>query len=352
MARSIASLILSAIVLAWLGATAQAAARVELELATTGTFPVTAQQEWYKLLSELGVDALRIRKAETGDKIGVKVAGSQQAPIYKVVGRLASSKQLELPGGKFSPQDRAGLSKWLAKLRAEGPQSSGGGGIATPFGLSAKQLGAVNADLATRVSFDTKEITPGEFLEKLAPALNYSLAVDRLTRQRLAHAEPIGEQLQGLTSGAALAYALRSEGLGLLPRVGETKKIEYAVVKPGGAHATWPVGWPLEDRKPADLLPELFESRNAEIDDFPLAETLEAICDKLKTPVLYDHYALARQGIEPAKVNVKFPASRTWYAKVIDKVLHQAKLKGEWRVDEGGKPLLWVTTQKPVEMGR
>ncbi|HEV3340749.1 MAG TPA: hypothetical protein VG125_10350 [Pirellulales bacterium] len=352
MTRSIANLILLATAFAAIGEAAQGQARVELELATSSAFPATAQQEWYRLLSELGVDGLRIRKAQSEDKVEVKVAGSKQAPVYRVVGRLASGNQLELPGGKFALHDRAGLSKWLAKLRAEGPEASGGGGATTPFGLNAKQLAAANADLAAPVAFDTKGITPAEFLEKLAPALKYPLNVDRATKQRLAHAEPIGDQLQGLASGTALAYALRSQGLGLLPRIGETKKLEYAVVKPGGAQAAWPVGWPLQDRKPIDLLPELFEHRNAEIDDFPLAETLEAICDKLKTPVLYDHYALARQGIDAAKVNVKFPASRTWYAKVLEKVLHQAKLKGEWRVDEAGKPLLWVTTLKPVEMGR
>ena len=352
MARSIANPILLAIVFACLGATAQAQARVELELATSSTFPATAQQDWYRLLSELGVDGLRIRKAQGDDKVEVKVAGSEQAPVYRVVGRLVAGNQLELPGGKFSSNDRAGLSKWLAKLRAEGPQSSGAG--TSPFGLNAKQLAAVNADLATRVSFNTQEMTPGEFVDKIAPALKYPLNVDGAAKQRLSHAEPIGEQLEGLTSGSALAYALRSAGLGLVPRTGETKKLEYAVVSPGRIQTTtWPVGWPLEDRKPKDLIPELFEPRNAEIEDgFPLAEALEAIGGKLKTPVLYDHYALARQGINATKVGVKFPPSRTWYGKVLDKILHQARLKGEWRVDEAGKPLLWVTTLKPVEMGR
>jgi hypothetical protein len=296
----------------------------------------------------LGVDGLRIRKAESGDKVEVKVAGSKAAPVYRVVGRLASGNQLDLPGGSFSPHDRAGLSKWLAKLRAEGPQSSGGGGTA-PFGLAAKQFAAVNADLAARVTFSTKGMTPGELVDKLSPALNYSLNVDRATKQRLAQAEPIIEELDGLTSGTAIAYALRSMGLGLLPRIGETKKPEYAVIKPEAKEVTWPVGWPLEDRKPRDVLPELFETHNAEIEEgVLLGEALEAIGELLKTRVLYDHYALARHGIDVAKVTVKFPASKTWYAKVVDKVLHQAGLKGEWRLDDAGKPLLWVTTLKPV----
>lgn len=324
-----------------------AEARVEIELATSGTFPVTAQQEWYKALTELGVDSLRIRKEQSGDKVEVKVAGSTAAPVYRVVGKLASGTRLELPGGSFSPKDRAGLAKWLAKLRTEGPQSSGA--TKTPFGLNAKQFAAVNADLASRIDFSTTGISAANLLGNLSGALNYSLTVDPAMKERLAKAEPIAEELQGLTSGTAIAYALRSEGLGLLPRIGPSKKPEYTVVKPAGGELTWPVGWPLEDRKPQDLLPELFVPHNAEIEEgVALSDALDAISGLLKAPVLYDHYALARQGIDVTKAPVKFPAARTWYAKVLDKVLHQAGLKGEWRLDDSGKPLLWVTTLKPV----
>jgi hypothetical protein len=324
-------------------------ARVEIELVTAPTFPATAQQQWYQLLSELHVDALRIRKAASDDRAEVKVAGTKAAPVYRVTGVLTSAGQIELPGGKFSQRDRGGLSKWLDKLRTEGPASTSGGGSASPFGLTAKQFASVNADLAARVTFSSKGLSPGELLDKLAPALNYSLSVDRSIRQQLASADAIGNELEGLTSGTALAYVLRSEGLGLLPRVADGKKPEYTVVKPDAKQTIWPVGWPLEDRKPKDVVPQLFETLNAEIDDIPLAEALDVIGERLKVVVLYDHYALARQGINLSKVNAKFPARKTWYAKIIDRLLHQSGLNGEWRLDDAGKPFLWVTTLKPVK---
>src|SRR5487761_865285 len=349
--RLFASLTVTAICLGDLASAVAVEGRVELELSMSSTFPAASQQQWYKLLTELGVDGLRIRKAAADDKVEVKIAGSKAAPVYRVVGLLKSASELDLPGGKFSPRDRGRLSAWLAKLRAEGPSSAAGGGSFAPFGLTAKQFAAVNADLGWRVAFSTKGLTPGELLEKLAPALSNVLAVDQPTNLRLAHAQPMAEELEGLTSGTAIAYALRSEGLAMLPRLNDRKTPEYAVIRPDGKQTTWPVGWPLEDRKPKDVLPELFESHNAQIDDFPLAEALEAIGERLKTPVLYDHYALSRQGIDVAKVTVKFPASKTWYAKVIDKRLHQAGLTGEWRLDDGGRPLLWVPTLKPVKTG-
>ncbi|HVX12385.1 MAG TPA: hypothetical protein VHC22_14480 [Pirellulales bacterium] len=331
---------------AWFPAVGAAAeARVEVELVTSPTFPAIAQQQWYQLLSELRVDGLRIRKAAADDKTEVKTTGTKTTPTYHVVGVLTSAGQLELPGGKFSQRDRGPLADWLKNLRANGPSSAGGS--KSPFGLTQKQFAAVNADLANRVAFSTEGLTPAEVLDKLGATLNYSVVVDRSMKQQLAAAEPVSDELEGLTAGAAIAYVLRSEGLGLLPRAG-SKQPEYAVVKPAAKQTTWPVGWPLGDRKPHDVLPKLFETLNAEI-DVPLTDVIDSIAERLDVVVLYDHYALARQGIDLAKLNSRFPASKTWYAKVVDRVLHQSGLTGEWRLDDAGKPLLWVTTLKPVK---
>ena len=79
------------------------------------------------------------------------------------------------------------------------------------------------------------------------------------------------------------------------------------------------------------------------------AAALEAIGTALKTPVLMDHVALARHGIEPAKVTVSHPPSRTTYSLALRKLLFQAKLKFEVRCDEAGTPFLWISTIKPVK---
>lgn len=341
----------AALFVCWLmpAAALAAEARIEMELATPATFPLLGQQQWYQALSELGVDGLQIRKAAAGDKAEIKTAGSKAAPVYRVVGMLTSSGQLELPGGRFSSRDRGRLAEWLGKLRAGGPAALAGGGGPTPFGLSATQFADVNTDLSTTVVGSTKGLTPGELIDKLTPALKHSFAVDRAAQQRLAASPALAEELQGLTTGTALAYAVRAEGLGLLPRANSAKKVEYAIVKPAERQATWPVGWPLEDRKPKDVVPALFETLNAEIDDIPLTEAIDVLAERLKVHVLYDHHALARQGIDLAKLQAKFPARKTWYGKIIDRILHQSGLTGEWRLDDAGKPLLWVTTLRPVK---
>ncbi|HXT58723.1 MAG TPA: hypothetical protein VN699_08805 [Pirellulales bacterium] len=321
--------------------------RVEIELATDGNFPATAQQQWYKLLTELKVDDLRIRKAAPDDKAEITVSGTEKIPVYRVRGRLTGNNELIVPGGRFSSRDREGLSRWLTKLRQEGPERA-----ATkeklPFGLLPKEFAEVHADLAHKVAFSTKGLKLHEAAAKIAGALQIPLAIDKSAAAGLTRAEPIQEELEGVSSGAALAYLLRPAGLVLEPKLDARRKLQYAITRPSADRTPWPIGWPA-DRPAREILPQLFEQLNVEIDDTPLSETLEAIAERLGSPVLYDHYALARRGIDPEKAKIKLAPAKLAYAIILNKALHQADLKGEWRIDEAGKPLLWVTTLKPVK---
>ena len=345
--RTLSIALLAAAIVAGGASRAAAAPRVELELATDGNFPAAAQQQWYKLLTELKVDNLRIRKATSEDKAEIAVEGTEQSLVYRVTGLLTGDNQLVVPGGRFSSRDRGGISAWLAKLRQDGPER-----VKTnqklPFGLLPKEFFEVNADLSQKVGFSTKDVPLSDAVAKIAAGLKNPLVIDRSAAAALREAEPIGEELEGVSSGSALAYLLRPAGLTLTPRLDPRKKFEYSISRAGGNRAPWPVGWPPE--KPTrEILPDLFEQLNVDIDDTPLSETLAAIGERLKAPVLYDHYALARRGIDPEKTRVTLAPKRLAYAIILNKVLHQADLKGEWRVDENERPLLWVTTLKPVE---
>ena len=74
---------------------------------------------------------------------------------------------------------------------------------------------------------------------------------------------------------------------------------------------------------------------------------LVAVGGAFKAPVLIDHYALARHGIDPAKATVTLPRSKTTYSLALRKLLFQAGLKLKLRCDEAGMPFLWVTSVKP-----
>jgi Arc/MetJ family transcription regulator len=123
--------------------------------------------------------------------------------------------------------------------------------------------------------------------------------------------------------------------------------LELAIGEPAADQDVWPVGW-VPQKRVREVLPAMFEPANIEIDDYLLSETLAAISKKLEAPILFDHYALVRHGIEPAAVKVSFPARRTLYSLALRRVLAQARLKHELRVDEAEAPFIWITTQKPL----
>jgi hypothetical protein len=296
------------------------------------------------LLTELKVDNLKIRKPGIDDKVETKTDGSSSRPVYRVTGMLTGNNELVVPGGRYSLRDRGRIADWIKQLRESGPPSDDAA-KSQPFGLTRKQFVAVHDDLAREVDFSTKDMPPLDAIGKIAERLQVPLVVDPVTNEIKA-CEPNRDDLRGLSSGTTLAYLLRPAGLVLVPRFDKkTKRISYVVGKPSADDKPWPVGWP-PDAKVAELIPDVMAYANEiEIDENPLSGTMEAIGERLSTPILYDYVSLARQGLDPKTIKVTFVARNLWYGKIIDRILFQCKLKGEWRVDEAGKPLLWITTQ-------
>ena len=111
------------------------------------------------------------------------------------------------------------------------------------------------------------------------------------------------------------------------------------------AKESWPVGWPPKKR-PNEVLPKLFTFLPIEIVERSLGTAVDALQQRLKVPIIWDRNAIARQKIDLAGIKVSIPATKTYYKKAPDRVLFQARLKSELRLDESGEPLLWVTTIK------
>ncbi len=65
----------------------------------------------------------------------------------------------------------------------------------------------------------------------------------------------------------------------------------------------------------------------------------------MKLQMLFDEQALLVKNIDPAKVKINIPAAKIGYAAVLDRAMFQAGLKHEVRVDDAGKPFVWVTTR-------
>ncbi len=320
---------------------------IHLEVVLSPGLAVDASQRWYRLLTKMGVSGLRIRQARPGEAPDIVETGTKNRPAYRVTAVLQRGEQLYLPGRRqaFRSRDLGQLKAYLTRLAEEGIE--GVTASRGDFGLTGRQLNRVQADLARVVDFSTQDQPIAQTVMRLAEDLELPLVLERSAERALGKADSARDELRGLAAGTVLAFLLRQEGLTLRPESERGKLVHR--VRPAAKDADdadaqrWPVGWQPKQRE-KDILPVLFEFLEVRIENYTLQEVLTAMQPRIEVPFLIDHAGLQREGIQPDKVVVKFPPKKTFYKRVLKQVLFQAKLKGEVRLDEAGKPFYWITT--------
>jgi len=334
---------LAALLLAAVSSPAFGRPPVEMVLLADSTPEVMrSAQRWIDTLSAVGVGGVQIRPAQPGEKAGIETHGTQQSPSYRVIGELNGDNVLILPGGRFAANDKAGLRKWLDALGTNG--TAGVTEKPGAFGLLSKQTAEVRADLAQTVGFATKGMAPADAIAKIGGTLKIPVVIEAELQQALAAEEPVRDELQDFSCGTALAAMLRPAGAVLRPRQAAGGKLEYGLAKAGGADQTWPIGWPPEESD-GKTLPVLLEAHNIELRNIPLSQAVDALAEKLKVQMFWDHNALVKDKIDLQKP-VNIPNRKAYYVTVLRQVLGQGGLKYSVRVDEAGKPLIWITSQK------
>jgi hypothetical protein len=318
------------------------AGRVQLELVGDAQGAAMTFQEWVQALGKAGIK-VQMSSAQNLTKPNIEVRGSDQFPLYVVTGIVVSRDELLLPSGRFRRSEMARLAEWLDDLAQNGPLEKREKKSA--FGLTAKQLEQAQQDLGKPVGFTTRGLGRAEAIEKIGENLGLPLA-GAGNLAAAAGDDKIEEELSDLSRGAALACILRPMGYSMVPRqIGG--KVTYSVSKAKPGQEVWPIGWPPEKPLP-EVLPEMFEFRSINVQNAYADKLLAGVTTQLKVPILLDHNALARHNIDPAKAAVSFPQARTTWATALRRLLSQAGLRYEIRVDEAGKPFLWVSTMKPV----
>ncbi|MEX2025887.1 MAG: hypothetical protein WEH44_01280, partial [Pirellulaceae bacterium] len=170
------------------------------------------------------------------------------------------------------------------------------------------------------------------------------LTTDAAALAALEACDPVGDELLGLSHGTALAAAIRPAGLVLVP-VKEGGQVQLRITSSKSVKESWPIGWPLPAEKSLqDVAPDLLKFIPVEINDTPLGDALSAIVGRLKVPLVIDYNALARNRVDLATTKVSFPKSRSFYDRILRKLLFKAGLKYELRLDEADQPFLWITS--------
>jgi hypothetical protein len=314
--------------------------RIDIEVCTEPGFAITDAGKWNTMLGELGLSSVRIRGSKAGDAPEIKRSGSDESPSYRVVGMLTADGKLNLPNrGRFSISDKARLAAWFDKLRADGIEAIATKPVA--FGLLPSQLVEVHEALKGPVRFSTKGQAPRDVAKKIADTLSLKFVTDTSSQRALGSPEPVADELQGISSGTAIAAVLRPLGLVMVPEKGDGK-LRLRIADSRGVKEHWPIGWPPKAAA-GETVPELFKFLNVEITDFSLGETLESIGGRVKVPIVIDYNALARLEVDLAKTKVELPKANTFYGKALDRILFQANLKYEVRTDEADKPFLWIS---------
>jgi len=307
--------------------------RVEFELLTEPGFPLGAERRWLETLGDLPDVSVRIRPARSGEGPQAENADG----VIHVVGLLTSQNELRVPGGAFRSDDIRKLKEWLQKLRGEGPEGLTAARAA--FGLSDKQLVELHEALEETITFSTLNMGPADFLERVRHRSAFPIELERGAEQQLT--ETILDELQGLSLGTSLAAALRPCGLVLVPKREQGATV-LTIVPGESIEEFWPVGWGSEKSLRADM-PALLKFVSVGITDTPLDDAVGAIQKRLEAPILWDRNALAREGIDAHDIKVTVPAGRTYYKRILSKILSQAKLRSEVRIDEAGKAFVWIT---------
>lgn len=341
--RGISILTLALILLT--GGTGQAAEpRIVLELVTEQGFSLTGQQQLARDVAALDVGSVRIRGARDREAARVEEIG-KDGDAFAVTALVTRDGKILVPGAKFSVEQLPQFKVWLSKLGTNNPNEPKEELVA--FGLSAEQLVFVHEQLSAKTAVETKQQGVSDIVSKLTRDFTLPVAIDVDARRALEAGEVVPDELSGLSQGTALAAALRPAGLVFAPqRKGKGKdEVVLRIADARTLQEAWPIGWP-SGKGLTETLPSLGKFLNVEINEVALKSALDSIQKRVDAPFLYDHNGILRERIDLDKTKCSLAPGKSYYKKILDRILGQAHLKCEVRVDEANTPFVWISTVK------
>ncbi len=312
-----------------------------IEIASAARPQATAPRRWVQTLTELGVANVRLRGMQSGDVPKAEDFGTEDSPLVRIVAVLNKQNDLLVPGKKLKLSDREAIKAYLERAGNDGAQSVTA--ARGKFGLTKEEFTTLFNQLSRPLQIPTRSKSLQSIVDANRNNLTLQISYDSNTKHVLS-VNPEGlEEVTSLSRGTALAVLLGAEGLVLEPIKKPGKPVGLRIAsKHEGKHA-WPVGYDLE-QSPRETCPKLFEQINVEIDGYTLAEAVKAISAQIEgLPIVWDRFALRSNGIIPETQQVKLARTKTFYKRIIDRLLFQARLSGDLRIDETGTPFYWVS---------
>lgn len=325
----------------WVPAVGLAQTRsVHLEIVVGSDEMPGVEHDIMQNLERAGLDNLKLtRRAELPRPKAEEIVAGPVVTIRLTA--VAQGKHILFPNAKFAKSDVAGISAYVQKLRDDGVTVALAEKKA--FGLTSEQLVALNEELSRPYPQTTQNVSTQEVLRTIQAALTTKLSFAGDSPDAELLATPIADELQNLAMGTVLAASLRPLGLVLVPQREQGRGVELRIESSKAAKEFWPVGWPHEG-KLSEVAPSIFDKLDINIQNYRLADALPALQRRIGIPMIYDHNSLAEKGIDLTAVEVTYERKKSPHFVTLEKLLLQAKppLRAEVRVDEGGRPFIWI----------
>lgn len=290
---------------------------------------ITGPQDWLRVLRRAGISQVRLSAANGT----VRPEVHQRASGTTVIGVLGTDNRLQLPRASFSLREVGRVAGHLRHLTARKESA----------GQHAQQAAPIAAPLAAPIPDDTRGTAYRKLIAQQIEAMDIPIRIDRQARPALLDDTPIQTELKGLSRGTALAYLLDLKGLVLRSEsAGGGMAIEPATEDA----ESWPIGR-LPKGSLREQAPQLLEFLPVRIRETPLTTVLEALRKRLELPMLIAYGELEPQEIDLDAIVVTLPEERTFYKKVLDRSLFQGRMKAHLRLDDGGRPFLWIRPIQP-----
>ena len=301
-----------------------------------------SQQQWMKTLQAVGADRVRSQTTRSG-KASVDEIEVDGVRMIKVSGFIDAGK-LVLPGGKFRITDRKRISDLLQKFRDDGSETTLAPKHA--FGLTADEIKSLNKKLSTPVAESTKGKPVADVIHTMTAGLGVNFVRDAAATSAMRRGATVENELQGLSTGTALAAIVKPLGLVIQPQRKQGQAVQVDLRSAIKSKESWPIGWELSTA-PVLIEPKLFDKMPIKIKNFPLDKVLEALQKKVDTPFVLDYETMQREGIDLAKTKVSLEHKNGTIKVIMGKLLRQTKprMSEELRIDENGKPFLWITAK-------
>ncbi|MEZ6047572.1 MAG: hypothetical protein R3C11_18725 [Planctomycetaceae bacterium] len=322
---------------------------ISFELLTGARGQNFTARQWYDFFADLQIP-VQIRQSVREETPYVNQEVSNKIRKVHVVAIVESDGTLKLPSGRVKTSEHDKLKKWIDSLKEYGAQ--GDPGDKPLWGLSNEQYVFLRAYLAQPLEVDLQGKKFSEGLLSFPFTAELPVVLSDATKDFLRDSEirnlPFAEDLKGLSLGSSLAIYLREYDLGFVPTRLPTGRIVLTVDKLADIEEeVWPIGWDWE-KSPTTIAPQFFKRVTVRIRDFSLFQFLDYIEEGADIRIVVDHYNFRAVQLDPATLKLTIRPDITAWNLLLNRGLRSVRLDSERRLDEAGKPFLWIGPSKSL----